>query len=74
MVRYFLFSACSELEYIVRDSQFYMGEFRNLCTKERMNELRWPERDYIIQIARFDPAKGTFPPLLPLSPMMTVQF
>lgn len=23
-----------------------------------MNELRWPERDYVVQIARFDPAKG----------------
>ncbi|KAG5647163.1 hypothetical protein DXG03_001118 [Asterophora parasitica] len=40
------------------DSQFYMGEFRSLCAKEKMNELRWPERDYIIQVARFDPAKG----------------
>jgi len=35
-----------------------MGEFRNLCAKEKMHELKWPERDYIIQIARFDPAKG----------------
>jgi len=40
------------------DSQFYMGEFRNLCVKEKMNELQWPERDYIVQVARFDPAKG----------------
>jgi glycosyltransferase involved in cell wall biosynthesis len=40
------------------DSQYYMGEFRSLCAKEKMNELKWPERDYIIQIARFDPAKG----------------
>jgi len=23
-----------------------------------MTELRWPERDYVVQIARFDPAKG----------------
>jgi glycosyltransferase involved in cell wall biosynthesis len=23
-----------------------------------MNELRWPERDYVVQVARFDPAKG----------------
>jgi hypothetical protein len=37
-----------------------MGEFRSLCAKEKMNELKWPERDYIIQIARFDPAKGQF--------------
>ncbi|KAF9477371.1 trehalose phosphorylase [Pholiota conissans] len=40
------------------DSQYYMGEFRSLCAKEKMNELRWPERDYVVQIARFDPAKG----------------
>ncbi|TFK27390.1 trehalose phosphorylase [Coprinopsis marcescibilis] len=40
------------------DSQYYMGEFRNLCLKEKMHELKWPERDYVIQIARFDPAKG----------------
>ncbi|KAG2349609.1 glycosyltransferase family 4 protein [Suillus weaverae] len=38
--------------------QFYMGEFRNLCTKEKMAELKWPQRDYIVQIARFDPSKG----------------
>lgn len=43
-----------------RDSQYYMGEFRALCTKEKMNELNWPERDYIVQVARFDPAKGEF--------------
>ncbi|KAJ7905349.1 trehalose phosphorylase [Mycena olivaceomarginata] len=40
------------------DSAFYMGEFRNLCAKEKMNELKWPARDYIVQVARFDPAKG----------------
>ncbi|THH09089.1 hypothetical protein EW146_g8790, partial [Bondarzewia mesenterica] len=40
------------------DSQFYMGEFRSLCSKEKMNELLWPMRDYVIQIARFDPSKG----------------
>jgi len=40
------------------DSQYYMGEFRSLCAKEKMNELKWPERDYIVQVARFDPAKG----------------
>ena len=44
--------------YFYRDSQYYMGEFRNLCTKEKMHVLNWPERDYIVQIARFDPAKG----------------
>ena len=40
------------------DSQYYMGEFRSLCAKEKMHELQWPTRDYIVQIARFDPAKG----------------
>jgi len=40
------------------DSQFYMGEFRNLCVKEKMAELKWPQRDYVVQIARFDPSKG----------------
>ncbi|KAJ7046637.1 trehalose phosphorylase [Mycena alexandri] len=40
------------------DSSFYMGEFRNLCAKEKMHELQWPARDYIVQVARFDPAKG----------------
>jgi len=40
------------------DSQFYMGEFRSLCAKEKMHELQWPVRDYVVQIARFDPAKG----------------
>ncbi|KAF7796735.1 hypothetical protein EIP86_007918 [Pleurotus ostreatoroseus] len=35
-----------------------MGEFRQLCAKEKMNELQWPLRDYIVQIARFDPSKG----------------
>jgi len=37
---------------------FYMGEFRTLCAKEKMNELRWPHQEYFVQIARFDPSKG----------------
>lgn len=40
------------------DSQFYMNEFRSLCVKDKMNELAWPAREYIVQIARFDPSKG----------------
>ncbi|GBE82614.1 Trehalose phosphorylase [Sparassis crispa] len=40
------------------DSQYYMGEFRSLCAKEKMHELAWPAREYIVQIARFDPSKG----------------
>jgi hypothetical protein len=40
------------------DTQFYMGEFRTICLKEKMTELAWPHRDYVVQIARFDPSKG----------------
>jgi glycosyltransferase involved in cell wall biosynthesis len=40
------------------DTQYYMGEFRSLCAKEKMHELKWPTRDYVVQVARFDPAKG----------------
>jgi len=40
------------------DNQFYMAEFRSMCVKEKMNELAWPAREYIVQIARFDPSKG----------------
>ena len=40
------------------DRQYYMGEFRALCQKDKMNTLDWPNREYCIQIARFDPAKG----------------
>jgi glycosyltransferase involved in cell wall biosynthesis len=40
------------------DVQYYMGEFRSLCLKEKMSTLKWPERDYVVQVARFDPSKG----------------
>ena len=40
------------------DSHYYMTELRGLCAKERMTELAWPERDYFVQVARFDPSKG----------------
>lgn len=35
-----------------------MGEFRSLCLKDKVNELKWPLRNYIVQVARFDPSKG----------------
>lgn len=35
-----------------------MGEFRTLCAKEKMHELKWPALEYFVQIARFDPSKG----------------
>jgi len=40
------------------DTQYYMGVFRTLCNKEKMAELAWPARPYVVQVARFDPAKG----------------
>lgn len=40
------------------DSRFYMGIFRDICLQQHMSTLAWPQRDYIVQIARFDPAKG----------------
>ncbi|KIJ34612.1 glycosyltransferase family 4 protein [Sphaerobolus stellatus SS14] len=40
------------------DSHYYMTELRGLCAKERMTQLAWPDREYFVQIARFDPAKG----------------
>jgi alpha,alpha-trehalose phosphorylase (configuration-retaining) len=40
------------------DSQYYMGVFRDLCNQQKMTNLKWPEREYFVQIARFDPAKG----------------
>ncbi|KAH7122500.1 putative trehalose synthase-like protein [Dendryphion nanum] len=41
-----------------RDIQYYMHEFSAECFKLRTNQLRYPERQFIVQIARFDPAKG----------------
>lgn len=35
-----------------------MGEFKSLCSKDRMYALNWPTREYFVQIARFDPSKG----------------
>jgi len=35
-----------------------MGVFRQLCAKDKMTELAWPARPYVVQVARFDPAKG----------------
>lgn len=36
----------------------YLDEFNSLCHKENRTSLAFPERDYIVQIARFDPSKG----------------
>lgn len=40
------------------DQQYYMKSFRSLCIERRSPRLLYPLRDYIVQVARFDPAKG----------------
>ncbi|KAF7192049.1 Trehalose phosphorylase [Pseudocercospora fuligena] len=40
------------------DSEYYVHEFNTECNRQRMTSLAFPKRDYIVQIARFDPSKG----------------
>lgn len=40
------------------DTAYYIHEFNAECQRQRMVTLDYPKRDYIIQIARFDPSKG----------------
>ncbi|KAF1983444.1 glycosyltransferase family 4 protein [Aulographum hederae CBS 113979] len=40
------------------DSAYYLHLFNTECYKQNMTKLVYPSRDYIVQIARFDPAKG----------------
>lgn len=40
------------------DLEYYQHEFNTECLRQRMVTLQYPERDYIVQIARFDPSKG----------------
>ncbi len=40
------------------DTQYYMHKFDMACVDKGANRLAFPERQYIAQIARFDPAKG----------------
>ena len=40
------------------DQQYYMKMFRSLCVERKVPKLLFPARDYIVQVARFDPAKG----------------
>lgn len=42
----------------IADIRYYLTEFNEQCRRERMPILSYPQRDYIIQIARFDPSKG----------------
>lgn len=40
------------------DMRFYLHEFNESCRRQGLNTLQFPKRDYIVQIARFDPSKG----------------
>ena len=40
------------------DHKYYMKLFRSLCVERRASKLLYPVRDYIVQVARFDPSKG----------------
>ncbi|KAF2811447.1 trehalose synthase (Ccg-9) [Mytilinidion resinicola] len=40
------------------DTSYYLHEFNSECFRQRMDRLEFPARDYIVQVARFDPAKG----------------
>jgi glycosyltransferase involved in cell wall biosynthesis len=40
------------------DTGYYGHIYNSACHNQRMTELQWPARKYIVQIARFDPAKG----------------
>ncbi|KAI9730768.1 MAG: hypothetical protein M1818_008048 [Claussenomyces sp. TS43310] len=40
------------------DMGYYAHEYNTQCTAANMTPLEYPARKYIIQIARFDPAKG----------------
>lgn len=40
------------------DQGYYGHLYNEQCHALRMTELRWPFKKYIVQVARFDPAKG----------------
>lgn len=40
------------------NSGYYIQEFNTECYRQQMPRLAFPKRDYIVQIARFDPSKG----------------
>ncbi|KAI5457445.1 family 4 glycosyltransferase [Mariannaea sp. PMI_226] len=40
------------------DTGYYGHIYNNQCLRQRMTPLAWPNRKYIAQVARFDPAKG----------------
>ena len=40
------------------DTGYYGHIYNTACHSQRMTELEWPARRYIVQVARFDPSKG----------------
>lgn len=40
------------------DTGYYGHIYNTACHSQRMTELKWPARKYIVQVARFDPSKG----------------
>ncbi|TKA66546.1 hypothetical protein B0A55_08494, partial [Friedmanniomyces simplex] len=40
------------------DTAYYLHDFNTECTRQSVPSLAYPKRDYIVQIARFDPSKG----------------
>ncbi|KAF8418597.1 hypothetical protein EV426DRAFT_539439 [Tirmania nivea] len=40
------------------DLRYYHHNFKTMCTDLHMAKLQYPQRNYIIQVARFDPSKG----------------
>ncbi|KAK8078334.1 trehalose synthase [Apiospora saccharicola] len=40
------------------DSGYYGNQYNVQCNAHQMTKLEYPRRSYIVQIARFDPAKG----------------
>ena len=40
------------------DTGYYGHIYNTACHSQRMVEMKYPERKYIVQVARFDPAKG----------------
>ncbi|KAH9886354.1 family 4 glycosyltransferase [Xylariomycetidae sp. FL2044] len=40
------------------DTKYYGSNYNAECHKHQMTPLRYPEDQYILQVARFDPAKG----------------
>lgn len=40
------------------DSGYYGSNYNTLCHAQHMTPLKYPDSKYIIQVARFDPAKG----------------